>query len=84
MKKNCELCGKPIPGDVSHNRKYHSACAKIALVEQHREAARNWAARKRNGRSYKRIKRRQHDPMKMLGMDYVTLKLAGLIRIPKS
>jgi hypothetical protein len=69
----CEDCGKPIPQDKygKRPRLYCDECRDA----RHKECARiNYLSR-----TY----RKQHKEFLYVGKDYVELKLAGLIKIPK-
>jgi hypothetical protein len=76
MSRPCEWCFEPLPENAWHGRKYHDEC-------------RIFVDRLLNSQSAKRmrLKKKMHirprNPLKLLGLDYVTLKLAGESRRPQ-
>jgi hypothetical protein len=83
MYNTCQLCGESLSEPHHYLTKYHPGCAKIAYHENHNKAGRNYMIRRREKSAYAhRPRRRQHDPMLYLGMDYVVAKLNGWITIP--
>lgn len=88
--RRCEYCGLPLEDDAHVKRKYHKEFCSEAVHrentliylqthrEQHKATVNARAIRKRIEARYK-----HRDPLKRLGMDYVELKLAGKIHIPR-
>ena len=77
----CDLCGNPLPEDAHGSQKYHPACRKIAKREKARESnRRRYLKNKYLEQNPRRLFGPHYNPMRGLGMDYVTLKLAGKIK----
>ena len=79
--KNCDWCGKPLPEGFSRHFKYHEGeCKKMGWKRAHKKAV------NRSNDPPPFIPARLRSPagmMKMLRDDYVNMKLAGQIYIPK-
>jgi hypothetical protein len=81
-------CGNPLPvkkSKMGKPFKYCDTCRLKHNKDNHREAAVAYQRRTRAGGKRRKIIKpiRIHNPMLYLGLDYVTAKLAGLIRTPK-
>jgi len=79
--KNCDWCGKPLPEGLSRQFKYHPGeCQKLGWKRAHRKAVH----RSNDPPPYEPTRLRSPaGMMKMLRDDYMQLKLAGQIHIPK-
>jgi len=79
--KNCEWCGKPLPESLSRQFKYHPGeCKRQGWKRAHKKAV------NRSNDPPPFIPARPRSPagmMKMLRDDYMRMKLAGQIHIPK-
>jgi hypothetical protein len=79
--KNCSWCGKPLPEDLSRQFKYHAGeCKKLGWKRAHQERV----YRSKDMPPYKPARLRSPaGMMKMLRDDYMRMKLAGQIHLPK-
>jgi hypothetical protein len=77
----CWRCDQPLPESYHHNRHMHPECARENRRESAALSRRMCAYRARWNANYPHKKR---DPMKGITPEYVALKLAGKIKIPKS
>jgi hypothetical protein len=75
MTRPCAWCSKPLPAESWHRRLYHDECKIFVHRLTNRESDKRVSIRKQ-------AHARPRNPMKLLGLDYVTLKLKGSIHIP--
>ena len=76
----CWRCDQPLPQSYHHNRHMHPECAKENTREGIRRCRKVAEYRRRWNANHPNKKR---DPMLGLSPEYVALKLAGKIIIPK-
>jgi hypothetical protein len=70
--RRCQWCGDPLEADARHNRLYHFPCWR----EVHNKSQRESQKRKRiRERIQVRFPHHTFNPMNMLGLDYVYLRL---------
>jgi hypothetical protein len=76
----CWRCDQPLPVNYHHNRHMHPECAHENRLESNRLSRQLAGIRRRYNASHPHKKR---DPMLGISPEYVALKLAGKINIPK-